>query len=66
MNHYAKILWQRPRFLYIDDNPGEAPPYHLLLLSLRTLLPLYGRRPAPVERGVLARRQTFSPHPPSQ
>ena len=64
---YVKTLWQHPRFLCMNDDLDDVPPYHPLLLSLRAFLPLYYWRRAPLERGLFRRRrQTFSPYPPSQ
>jgi hypothetical protein len=55
MHHYQKILWQRPRFLCINDDLEDVPPYHPLLLSLRTFLRLYFRWRTPVERGLFGK-----------
>jgi stealth protein CR2/Stealth-like protein len=66
-HHYVKILWQRPCFLCINDDLGDVPRRHPLLLSLRAFLPLYYWWRAPWERNPFrAKHQTFSPHPPSQ
>jgi hypothetical protein len=63
MHAYVKILWQRPRFLCMNDDLESASRYHPLLLSLKAFLRLYIWRRAPVELG---RSQTFSSYPPSQ
>ena len=50
MHHYARIVWERPRFLCINDDLAGAPPGHPLLVSLRAFLSLYYWQPAPWER----------------
>jgi hypothetical protein len=63
-HHYARILWERPRFLCINDDLDGVPDYHPLVLSLRAFLRVCSLRRAPWERSAM--RQTFSPHRPSQ
>ncbi len=38
---YLEILRKRPQFLCINDDMGDVPAYHPLLLSLRAFLRLY-------------------------
>jgi hypothetical protein len=69
LHHYARILWERPQFLCINDDLEAVPDWHPLLLSLRAFLPFYQRRRAPWELppwSFARKRQTFSPHRPSQ
>jgi hypothetical protein len=67
MHHYVKILWQRPGFLCINDDLGDVPSHHPLVLSLRAFLLLYYWRRAPWERNLWhTKHQTFSADPPSQ
>jgi hypothetical protein len=47
---YLDILRKRPRFLCINDDLGDVPANHLLLLSLRAFLRLYFPWRAPFER----------------
>lgn len=47
---YLAILRKRPRFFAINDDLGDVPPYHPVLLGMRALLRLYFPRPAPMER----------------
>jgi len=50
MYAYFNMLRTRPKFFCINDDLGEVPAHHPLLLSIRTFLRLYFRKPAPVER----------------
>ena len=65
MHHYVKILYQRPRFLCINDDLESTPPYHPLVLSLRAFLRFYRLGRVPVE-ARWGRRSTFSGYRPSQ
>ncbi|MGA2434715.1 MAG: stealth conserved region 3 domain-containing protein, partial [Bryobacteraceae bacterium] len=47
---YLDILRKRPRFLCINDDLGDVPAHHPLLLALRAFLRLYFPWRAPVER----------------
>jgi hypothetical protein len=43
MRAYAKILRRRPRFFCINDDMGDVPAHHPLLLSMRAFLHTYFR-----------------------
>ncbi|MGO9230531.1 MAG: stealth family protein [Bryobacteraceae bacterium] len=47
---YLDILRKRPQFLCINDDMGDVPAHHPLLLSLRAFLRAYFPWRAPVER----------------
>jgi hypothetical protein len=52
MRAYLDILRTRPKFFCINDDLGNLPACHPLLLSLRTFLRLYFRERASAERTV--------------
>ena len=60
MHHFARILWERPRFLCVNDDLEGVAAHHPLVLGLRVFHALHYYRRAPWER------QTFSRYRSSQ
>ena len=57
MRAYARILRKRPRFFCINDDMGDVPAHHPLLLSMRVFLRTYFRNTTAVERAADEPRQ---------
>jgi hypothetical protein len=61
---YLDILRKRPRFFCINDDLGDVPPHHAVLVGLRAFLRLYFPRRAPVERPPRRRTHDATVPPP--